>query len=85
MKEFKYVITDPQGVHARPATALVKAIKGISSAVKLTKDGKTVEAKKMMAVMSLAIKCGEEVTVTVEGEDEETAAAMLEEFFKNNL
>ena len=75
MKEFKYVITDAQGIHARPASELVK----------LTKEGKTVEAKKLMAVMSLGIKCGQEITVTVEGEDEDAVAEKLENFFKANL
>ena len=75
MKEFKYVITDAQGIHARPASELVKELKG----------GKTVEAKKLMAVMSLGIKCGQEVTVTVEGEDEDAVAEKLENFFKTNL
>ena len=85
MKEFKYVITDAQGIHARPASELVKALKGVTSVVKLTKEGKTVEAKKLMAVMSLGIKCGQEVTVTVEGEDEDAVAEKLENFFKTNL
>ena len=56
-----------------------------SMLVKLTKEGKTVEAKKLMAVMSLGIKCGQEVTVTVEGEDEDAVAEKLENFFKTNL
>ena len=85
MKEFKYVITDAQGIHARPASELVIELKGVSSVVKLTKEGKTVEAKKLMAVMSLGIKCGQEVTVTVEGEDEDAVAEKLENFFKTNL
>ena len=85
MKEFKYVITDAQGIHARPASELVKERKGVSSVVKLTKEGKTVEAKKLMAVMSLGIKCGQEITVTVEGEDEDAVAERLENFFKTNL
>ena len=85
MKEFKYVITDAQGIHARPASGLVKELKGVTSVVKLTKEGKTVEAKKLMAVMSLGIKCGQEVTVTVEGEDEDAVAEKLENFFKTNL
>ena len=95
MKEFKYVITDAQGIHARPASELVKELKGVTSVVKLTKEvtpfvkltkeGKTVEAKKLMAVMSLGIKCGQEVTVTVEGEDEDAVAEKLENFFKTNL
>ena len=41
MKEFKYVITDPEGIHARPAGELVKATKEFQSAITLTKDGKT--------------------------------------------
>ena len=82
MKEFKYVITDAQGIHARPASELVKELKGVTSVVKLTKEGKTVEAKKLMAV---GIKCGQEVTVTVEGEDEDAVAEKLENFFKTNL
>ena len=85
MKEFKYVITDAQVIHARPASELVKELKGVTSVVKLTKEGKTVEAKKLMAVMSLGIKCGQEVTVTVEGEDEDAVAEKLENFFKTNL
>ena len=39
MKEFKYVITDPEGIHARPAGELVKAAKEFNCAVTLTKDG----------------------------------------------
>ena len=41
MKEFKYVITDPEGIHARPAGELVKVAKEFQSAITLTKDGKT--------------------------------------------
>ena len=42
MKEFTYVITDPEGIHARPAGELVKAAKAFECGIKLTKDGKTV-------------------------------------------
>ncbi len=85
MKEFKYVITDPEGIHARPAGEFVKAASKYSSAVNLTKAGKTVSAKKIFGVMGLAVKQGQEITVTVEGSDEDTAAKELEEFLKNNL
>lgn len=85
MKEFKYVITDPEGIHARPAGEFVKAAASFASDVKITQDGKTVSAKKIFGVMGLAVKKGQEITVTVEGEDEEAAAAKLEEFLKANL
>lgn len=85
MKEFKYVITDPEGIHARPAGGFVKAAAAFRSNVNISKDGKTVSAKKIFGVMGLAVKQGQEITVTIEGDDEDDAAAELETFLKNNL
>lgn len=85
MKEFKYVITDPEGIHARPAGILVKQAAGYQSAVKIAKGEKSADAKRIFGVMGLGVKKGEEVTVTVEGADEEKAASELETFFKENL
>ena len=85
MKSFQYVITDAEGIHARPAGDFVKAAKGFASSVTITKGGKTVDAKKIFGLMGLGVKQGEEVTIDVEGEDEEAAAAALETFLKENL
>ena len=85
MKSFQYVITDAEGIHARPAGDFVKAAKGFASSVKITKGVKTVDAKKIFGLMGLGVKQGEEVTIDVEGEDEEAAAAALETFLKENL
>ncbi|HJB46606.1 MAG TPA: HPr family phosphocarrier protein [Candidatus Mediterraneibacter surreyensis] len=85
MKEFKYVITDPEGIHARPAGILVKQAAGYQSTVKIAKGEKSADAKRIFGVMGLGVKTGEEVTITVEGADEDTAAAELETFFKENL
>ena len=85
MKEFKYVITDPEGIHARPAGILVKQAAGYQSTVKIAKGEKSADAKRIFGVMGLGVKTGEEVTITVEGADEEKAIAELEEFFKENL
>ena len=85
MKEFTYTITDPLGVHARPAGLLVKEAGKFASKITLSKDGKSGDAKRIFAVMGLGVKCGETLTVTAEGEDEAAAAAALEDFLKNNL
>ena len=85
MKSFDYVITDEVGIHARPAGLLVKEAKSYDSVIRITKDGKSAEAKKLMALMGLGVKKGDTVTVSVEGGDEDTVAAKMEEFFRNNL
>lgn len=85
MKTFEYTITDEVGIHARPAGLLAKKAKEYSSKIIIDKAGKSAEAQKLMAVMGLGVKKGETVTVTVEGEDEETAVVEIEAFFKENL
>lgn len=85
MKEFKHVIADPLGMHARPAGMLVKACAGYASSVTVTAPTGKADAKRLMAVMRLAAKQGMELTVTVDGADEEKAAAELQAFLAANL
>lgn len=85
MKEFKQVINDPVGLHARPAGLLVKQAGAFKSKVTITCNGKSADAKKLLMLMSLGIKQGMEVTCQVEGEDEDTAFASIQQFFKDNL
>jgi phosphocarrier protein len=85
MKSFNYIITDEVGIHARPAGLLVRAAKEVASNVTITCNGKSADVKKLMMLMSLGVKQGAEVTVTVEGEDEDSASKALEQFFKENL
>lgn len=85
MKEINYVITDPEGIHARPAGLLVKEAGKFKSSITLCKGEKRGDAKRIFAVMGLAVKKGDELAVHVEGEDEDAAAAAIEEFLKANL
>ncbi len=85
MKEFTYVITDEIGIHARPAGMLVKEAKAFTSKITLEANGKTADATKLMAVMSLGVKNGAEVVIKAEGDDEDAAIARMEEFMKENL
>ena len=75
MQQFSYVITDEIGIHARPAGMLVKVAKNFKSKITLNGKEKTADATKLMAVMSMGIKCGDTVEVSVEGEDDTAAAA----------
>ena len=86
MKTFDYTITDPVGIHARPAGLLVKEIKKYAdTAVTVTKGDKSVNALKLMALMGMGIKQGDTVTVGIEGENEDEVAAAIEAFFKANF
>lgn len=85
MKIFEYVITDALGIHARPAGALVKEAKKYQSKITMQKGEKEADISRLMALMSLAVKCGDKIIVKVEGADEESAAEQIEAFLKGNL
>ncbi|MBQ1492914.1 MAG: HPr family phosphocarrier protein [Blautia sp.] len=87
MKSFEYTIKDELGIHARPAGLLVKAAKAFKPATTITlhKGEKSSDVTKLMSLMSLAVKCGDTVTITAEGGDEEAAAAAIEKFLQENL
>lgn len=85
MIEFVYTIKDPVGIHARPAGLLSKEGRKYKSTITVEKDGTAVNVLKLMALMKLGVKCGETVTVRVDGEDEAVAGPAMEEFFKANL
>lgn len=86
MKEFKYTITDPLGIHARPAGLLAKTAKSFSdTVVTIAKAGNAVKASQLMKLMGLGVKQGDEITVTAEGPAEVDAIAAMEKFLKENL
>lgn len=85
MKELKYVITDPEGIHARPAGMLVKAVKEFACDIRISKGGKPMNCKAIFGVMGLAAKKGEEVTLTFDGADEEEAYKTIGRFLQENL
>ena len=80
MKSFSYTVKDELGIHARPAGMLVKEVKNFQSKVTLEKDGKSVDASRLMGV-----KKNQTVTVKVEGDDEGAACDAIKAFFETNL
>ena len=85
MREFKYVIKDAEGIHARPAGMFVKEAAAFPCKVTIEKDGKEADAKRIFGVMGLGVKNGEEIFMTAEGADEAEAIEGMEQFFKENL
>ena len=84
MKEFKYVIKDEQGIHARPAGMFVKEA-AFSSKVTISKDGKEVDAKRILGVMGLGVKKDQEIVLRADGDDEDAAIEKLSAFLQENL
>jgi phosphocarrier protein len=85
MKEFTYTITNPIGIHARPAGMLAKEAKKYASTRTVTKGDKTQKLTQLMMLMAMGIVQGDTVVVRAEGADEETAILELEQYFKANL
>ena len=75
MKTFNYTITDPVGMHVRPAGKLVALAKTFTSSISLSGNGKQADCKRMIALTSLGIKHNDTIEVKIEGADEEAAAS----------
>lgn len=85
MKQFTYTITDPLGLHARPAGQLVKVAAAFKCDIKLKTPAKEVDGKRIMAVMGLGVTGGSVITVLCTGEDEAEASAAIQKFLSETL
>lgn len=85
MKEFKYVIKDEIGIHARPAGMIASTAKKFDSTVTISFNGKEVKATKIMAVMKLGVKQNDTITLTFDGSDEDQAYKAVSSIIEENL
>ncbi|MBQ8041071.1 MAG: HPr family phosphocarrier protein [Lachnospiraceae bacterium] len=85
MKSFTYTIKDELGIHARPAGQVVSEAKKYNSIITIDAGEKKANATRLMAVMALGVKCGQTVTVTAEGVDEDAAIEGIQQFFETTL
>lgn len=85
METFQYRIKDGLGIHARPAGILVKEVKKYGSIVKIKKGDREVYSTQLLGLMSLSVKCGDEITINIEGEDEKNTCLQLQQFFQTHL
>ena len=85
MKKFDYVIKDELGIHARPAARLVQEANKFESKIVIACNGKECEIAKLFALMGLAVKHGDKVTITVDGSDEDSAYEVIKKYLEENL
>jgi phosphocarrier protein len=78
-------IQNTLGLHARAAALLVQTVGKFQSEIWLSKDGRKVNGKSIMGVMSLAAAQGSRVRAEAEGEDAEELLEALEALFKRRF
>jgi len=76
-----FIVISELGIHARPATELVRVASMFKSNIKVTRKNQTIDMKSIMGLMSLGMYKGQEFTITVEGIDEEEAINKLTDHF----
>ncbi|WP_215826600.1 HPr family phosphocarrier protein [Spiroplasma endosymbiont of 'Nebria riversi'] len=84
MSSFKAKITDPIGIHARPAAIIVKEASKYSSTIKIKVNGCEGNLKSIMNIMALGIKTGTEVEIEAIGKDADVAIAGIKKAMKDN-
>ncbi|MBR3795199.1 MAG: HPr family phosphocarrier protein [Clostridia bacterium] len=80
MKQFSYVLTRSALLHARTAGGLIKEIARFNSSVSVRCGEKQTIIKKPKDILELGLGCGDEITIAVEGCDEEAAVAAIQSF-----
>jgi len=80
-----YLITASAGIHARPATALIRLAKKYKSVVSLKKGENLVRLNSMLNLLTIGAKGGDTLIVIIEGDDEEDAAQAIDKFFTEEL
>lgn len=80
-----YTILAPEGMHARPATAMVKLARQFQSLVFIRHGEKIVRLNSLLILLSMGIKGGSTIGLEIEGADEGETAAAFDAFFAANL
>ena len=81
----KIKVTNPTGLHRRPAGNLCREAMKFKCQVTFDYDGNIANAKSVLSVLGACIKSGDEITLICNGEDEEEALEALIDFITNGL
>ena len=85
METKKVILKNESGLHARPASELAKIASKYQCTINLIVNGKTINAKSILNIMSAGIKSSSEIEIQCDGEDEKKALLEIEKAFKNNF
>lgn len=85
MKQISLTLTNPVGLHARPAAQMVKAAAKFKSKITLEGNGRKADAKSIIMVLGMGLRQNDVITISAEGVDEEAAIKILEELVKQRF
>ena len=85
MLKQNFVINNPVGLHMRPAGVFAKGMAPFKSKVTINFEGKIVNGKSVLSIMGASIKCGAEIELEIDGEDEEAAMKCAAEMIESGL
>lgn len=81
----KLTVLNKLGIHARPAAQFVRTTSQFKADVTVVKDDESVDGKSIMGLMMLAVGCGADIDVTVDGADEAECMAAIEELMQRKF
>jgi phosphocarrier protein HPr len=86
MPEQTIVVRNASGLHARPAAVFVRTAKGFpKTAIEISKEGVTRDAKSILGVLTLAVTQGTTITIRTSGDDEDAALLTMIEAIESGL
>jgi phosphotransferase system HPr (HPr) family protein len=85
MREASYTITDPDGIHSRPAGLFALKMREYLSSVTLSHSGQSADGKQLFSILRLRVKHGETVVLRAEGADEDLAMEAAVAWLSRNL
>ena len=85
MKQSKVTVTSASGLHARPAGLLCGLAQKFGADIYIEKDGKSINGKSIMGILSLGTSKGDELVISAEGQDEQEAVSAIVELFETKL
>ncbi len=81
----RLIVTNPAGLHARPADLLSRVAQSFSARVEIVKDGERVDAKSIIHLLMLGAVEGTELVVEADGPDAEAAVEAVEDLMRSNF
>jgi phosphotransferase system HPr (HPr) family protein len=85
MQSVELVVRHKVGLHARPAAMFVETAKSFASKITVSKNSRTVDAKSILAVLTLGVGQGDAIRITAEGPDEAEAVQKLQALIESNF